>query len=776
MSEIKALARVLARNWTSTAAAVFMLGAAIAAAVTTFAAADAALWQDLPYRDPQNLAVLWTKHSNGRDNVSMPDFVSVRTNGTAFSTAAAGSFTSDYALTGFGDPRQVRARVLSADYFRTLGVPLIGGRDFNRDEEKPGAGYVAILTDHLWQQLFNRQPALGTALALNGRTYTIVGILPPYRDPQGQVDIYVPHQFAPTLPRNLRLMTPIVRFAPTSSIALVRAEVRRLTEAPDDPEAKGYAVEVMSLAERLARQTRSSVSLLFGAGIGLLAIALLNFSTLMAARARQRRAEFSIRIAIGATFRKIAGLAVAESVVLSCAGAVLALGLSYLVLPVLQSHYAKDIVNEIGIGIRVVVFTVLTAVMAILASAITATRVMKGQGVSTRHVALSRFKAGRTLLVMQIGISMALVVSSVVLAGSFFKLQKVDPGFRTDGLYASRIALPAGRYTDAAKRTAFWRAVIQQLSDRGVKAALTSNLPLTGGGDPIPFTIRMTDGTKVTTKLRVVSPQYFDLIRIPLREGRNLAITDRENAPQVIVVNERLAAYLSRLGPAVGQTISTDVADPPIVGQVVGIIGDIRDDRLSASPEPEAYYIFDQTPNVLAYSVVLESAATPADVSALLRTTLNAIDRQQPFTPPVRMSDYLYRSLGEARLQAQLFLFFAVVAVIVALSGVYSLVTFLVAGTRRESAIRLALGATAGRLQKAILRESAAYAAAGVGVGLGILVLSGALLRPLLYGVSLWNPILVLGCAVGLAGACVLVATIPAMRLGHVSPVEVLLE
>src|SRR5262249_26343494 len=160
---------------------------------------------------------------------------------------------------------------------------------------------------------------------------------------------------------------------------------------------------------------------------------------------------------------------------------------------------------------------------------------------------------------------------------SFFKLQKVDPGFRTDGLYASRIALPVGRYKDAAKRIAFWRALIQQLSDRGVKAAITSNLPLIEGENPIPiFTIRMSEGTTVTTKLRIVSPRYFDLMRIPLREGRTLAITDRETAPQVIVVNERLAAYLSRLGPALGQTISTDVAEPPIVGQVVGIVGDIR--------------------------------------------------------------------------------------------------------------------------------------------------------------------------------------------------------
>jgi len=775
VAEIKVLARMLWRNRTSCAAAVFMLGAAVAAATITFAVADAALWHDLPYRDPGNLAVLWTKSAGGQDNVSVMDFVSLRANGTGINIAAAAAFRSDYALSGFGDPRQLRGRVLSADYFQTLGVPLVAGRDFTQDEERPGAGTVAIITDHLWQQLFNRQGGLGTVLALNGRAYGIVGILPPYRDPQGEVDIYVPHQFAPTLPRRLRLLTPVVRFGQGSSIEQYRSEVRRLTEAPDDPDAAGHTVEVTSLSERLANSSRSSVSLLFGAGIGLLAIALLNFSTLMAARARQRRPEFSIRIALGASRGKIVGLAVLEAIVLTVAGAAMAAVISNTFLPVLRGQYANNVVNNIDLGVRVLAFMLLTAGTAILTSALAASTTIKGQ-LSTRHVVLSRLKSGRTVLMAQIGISLALVVSSTVLVGSFFKLRHVNPGFRTRGLYTSRIALPLGLYSDPAKRIAFWPALIANLRERDVRAAITTQLPLSGQENPTNFTIRLNDGVMVTTRMRAVSPEYFDLMRIPLLQGRAFSVTDGPSAPLVVVVNERLAAYLSRFGGPVGQTVSSDVTGTPTTLQVVGVVRDFLHERLSSQPTPEAYYTFAQAPNLLSYSLVLEGPGTARDVSVLLRSSLNLIDQRQPFTPLVPMSDYVDRSLGESRLQAQVLVFFASVAVIVSLSGVYSMVTFLVAGTRRESAIRLALGATVADLRSAVLRGTATYALSGVALGLGILLLLGSMVRPFLFGVTLWNPLLVLACATALTVVCILAAAIPARRIGRVSAAEALFE
>src|ERR1051326_1927831 len=232
MTELRALFRIMRRNFASCAAAVFMLAVAIAAATVTFAVADAALWQELPYRNSRNLAVLVTRHLNGQSNVSVPDFRAVRDGAVGMDVAAAGAFTPEYALTGFEQPRQIRGRVLSADYFATLGVALFG-RDFKRTEEGPGAGYVTILSARLANQLFKDQKALGRALALNGRAYTVVGVLPPYRDPLGDVDIYVPYQFSPNLPRRLRILTPIVRLR-NGTIDTLRPRLHPFTNNPTD--------------------------------------------------------------------------------------------------------------------------------------------------------------------------------------------------------------------------------------------------------------------------------------------------------------------------------------------------------------------------------------------------------------------------------------------------------------------------------------------------------------------------------------------------------------
>src|SRR4029453_4495170 len=214
MPEIRAVFRLLWRSRTSSLAAVCMLAAAAAVATATFSLADALLWRALPYRDAQRLALLVTTHANGEAAVSLPDFTLLRDQPRYAHLAAVGTFVPDYALSGFGEPRQLRGRLLSAGYFETLGVPLVAGRDFRREEERSGAGWGAIITAPLWADLFGRRTdILGAPLSMNGLSYEIVGILPPYRDPFGDVDVYVPQRFSPTLQRGLRGLPPIARLA-----------------------------------------------------------------------------------------------------------------------------------------------------------------------------------------------------------------------------------------------------------------------------------------------------------------------------------------------------------------------------------------------------------------------------------------------------------------------------------------------------------------------------------------------------------------------------------
>jgi putative ABC transport system permease protein len=779
MTEVRALFRLIGRNRLSSIAAVAMLAVSIAGAATTFALIDAVLWRALPYRDPARLAVLVTTHAGGQANVSLPDFTAIRERAKDFEVAGAGGFTSEYALTGFGEPRQLRGRLLSGDYFRTLGVRLAAGRDFTRTEEQAGAGTVAIITDSLRQQIFSGREPVGQLLSLNGRGYTVVGVLPPYRDPFGDVDIYVPHQFSPTLPRRFRMLTPIVRLGADRDLASLQSQIRVVTALPD-PEAAGHTVQAFSLSDHQASTTRGSVQLLFGAAAGLLAIGLVNFAMLLGARARDRQSEFAVRTALGATRMRLLKLTLMDATTLSVGGVVTALAVSRVLLPIVQARYGSDTINAVGLNTRVVAFAAVIGAIAIVTAVLT-TAGSFGARISTQRYATRQTSAasfgetGRVLIVVQIAVSMALVVSAAVLVRSFLELRQVDPGFRTVDILASRIALPVGKYSTPAARAQFWRTLIDGLRAHSVRAAISTQLPLTGQDNPTAFYARLTDGSTITTKLRSVSPAYFDVMRIPLVNGRGLADTDTADAPLALLVNQRLAVALSRVGPALGQTISFDVAATPLVGRVVGIVGDIRHEGLHRDPGPEAYAAFEQAP-IQTYSLVMESRGNQADASRLLRETIADIDRDQPVTGPVLMSQYVEQSLAGTRFQAGVLSFFAWTALVAAATGLYGFLTYIVRGRRREWAVRLALGATSRDLQRLVLGETGLSIASGVVLGLTLFAIAAGLLKALVFGVVIWNPAVVAASVIILTTACLCAATVPAWRAGRIAPSEALRE
>src|SRR5207248_3297499 len=269
MSELRALFRGLWRNCASSAAAIFMVATSAAVATATFALADAALWQKLPYRDASRLAMIITTHENDEAAVSLPDFHILRDKLTQARVAAAGSSALEYALAGFGDPRQLRGRQATADFFDVLGVRMVAGRNFSRAEEKPG-NFVVILSERMWNELFRRKPeAIGSVLGLNGGAYTVVGVVAQHRDSFGEIDVYVPMQFSPSLQRGLRLLSTVARITDTATLAQVQTEVRALTANTGDPLAKGYTVEAVDYQARAGLRVRSAASFLFAGGVGL---------------------------------------------------------------------------------------------------------------------------------------------------------------------------------------------------------------------------------------------------------------------------------------------------------------------------------------------------------------------------------------------------------------------------------------------------------------------------------------------------------------------------
>jgi len=771
--ETRALARILWRNRASSVAAVAMLGCAIAAASVTFAVVDATLWRNLPYRQPEQLTLLVTTHAGGEDRVSVPDFFAARERLKATPIAAAGASTPEFALTGFGEPRQLRGRVVSADYFRTLGVPLVQGRDVTREEEKPGAGFVVIMTDRLRRQLFEgRADILGVQVALNNRPYTIVGVLPPHRDFMGDVDLYVPFQYAPTLLRRLRILAPIAR-VDAERRGVFQQALRLATDAPTDPDAAGHVVSAVDLGTRLAREPRASVMLLFGGGLSLLTIGVLNFTMLIAARTRQRESEFSTRIAMGATHATIIRLAAMEAGALCLAGAVAALVLSFAIVPLLHAKYGTASVSAVAVNGRTMAFAAAMLSVALGSALLAVKGVTRNRAWAHRTVVVSRLTAGRGLVIAQLGFSVTLAAGSALLVRSFVEQQRVDPGFHIADRYTSRLALPIAIYRDPPSWARFWRTLLNRLQDVGLDAAITTELPLTGEDNPVAFLAQLANGQTLIPKVRSISSRYFELMEMPVLDGRGLADTDRAGAPLVVAVNQRLARQLPSGGSAIGQTLTFNFGNGPQTARIVGIVADIHHEALNVPPAPEVYFTFEQTP-LNTYSLLMASTRDAGTVHRALRSTLDTIDASRPFSPVRAFAEHLQRSLEQPRLLAQLLGSFAAIAMIVSAGGLYSLLTFLIRGARQEWAIRLALGATSRDLQTLVLRQSVTCATAGSAVGAVLLIAVASPLSNALYGTTVWDPAVAGATALLLATVSVLAAVLPARDAARIAPAEAL--
>ena len=771
MPEIKAVFRLLWRSRASSLAAVCMLAAAASVATATFSLADALLWRALPYRDAQQLAMLVTTRADSEQAISLPDFTILRDQTRHARLAAATSFAPDYALSGFGDPRQLQGRYLSAGYFETLGVPLVAGRDFRREEERPGAGWAAIITDRLWADLFGRRAdILGTPLSMNGVSHVIVGILPPYRDPFGDVDVYVPQRFSPTLQRGLRLLTPIARLADGVSPEMYQQEIERLTGNTGDPLAAGYRIEAVPLHARLAARHRAAAAMLFGGAVALLVIALLNFSVLTATRARLRVPEFTTRLALGAPRRRILALAALEVVPLALAAIILAIPTGMLLVNVLRTQYGDDVVPRIAVDGRAIAFLAAILAVAIAMTFAVASRSFRARVVTERSIALSRLSAGRSFVVVQMALSLALVIGAGLLAKSFAALSRVDAGLATLNIHTTRIAVPVGRYRTPESRVRVWQQLLERLDHAGLPTGITSNLPLAGQDMPTTFRAHLSTGDAVPISIRLVSRGFFDLLSIDVRAGRSIASSDGISAPRVVVINQSLAARVSVAGAALGQTLSFDFMDPPFTATVIGVVDDIRHE-LRAAPSPEAYLSFAQMLEPR-YSLVLSSAGSAEQVRRTLRDVVDTIDSGLAFTPITPMEDYVGENLAAPRLQLALTLSFAVVALVVAAAGLYSLLAFLAAGSRREWAIRLALGSTPRRLQQRLFRLSLTYGLVAAAIGIAIAFVAGRGVAGLLYDVAVWDPLVVASSTAVMLVTCLVAAVGPALQVRENSAVE----
>jgi putative ABC transport system permease protein len=676
---------------------------------------------------------------------------------------------------------------------------------FSADEDKPGGEAVVILSHGLWQARFGGRGVPGERVLLDGRPSTIIGVLPARFRLFQNADLFVPiGPFIAMQPADRGWhpgILPIARLKDGVSIDQARMEVvaiaARLEKAY--PETNNKTTMLVTRAQDIMIQgVRTALLVLLAAVAGVLLIACINVAGLLLARGLSRRRDVAVRIALGASHRRVIGHLLAESVLLSFAGGAAGLLLAAFAVPVLVQLVGPTLprADAVVVDIRGVIFTfgvALTAgVLFGLVPAFQSVRVdvretLTEAGRSGMGGGVWQRRARAGLVVAEIAVTIVLTIGAALLIRSFARLQQVSPGFDADRALTAELALSGARYGDDELRTSMVDRLLERLSSLpDVRAsAVTTMLPMTGGGATIHFNIkgRPPAGPDQYTMAgyRAVSGQYFETLGIPLKRGRLLDARDREGAPRVIVINETMARQHFPHEDPIGQRIQLGTEPDPQFPymEVVGVAGDVLQ-QPDVEAKSEMYVPYAQYPDQFLrrmYSnvtLVVRTLNRPAAIAPAVREIVRDIDRDQPIANVRTLDEVLSASVSQPRFRTWLLALFAAIALTLAGIGVYGLLAHGVAQRVNEFGVRMALGASASDVVGLVLRQGVILALTGVAIGLACAVLVVRALSTVLYAISPWDPLAWIVSAATLLSVSLLASWLPARRALRVDPVVAL--
>jgi len=773
--------RMLRKSPGFTAAAIVTLALAIGANTAIFSVVYPVLLRPLPFRDADRLVTIGeSRHKTVccSYSASYPDFQDWRRNAKSFESLA-GYSPDTFTVTGNGEPKTMFCAMATINFFSTLGVSPMLGRDFAPGEELPeGSGpAVAILSYRYWKSDFGGDTnVIGRVVHMDDKPVTIIGVLP--RDfeftPAGIVPFWVPLHLNPyeTTARNARWLNVIARLGAGESLTQAQAEMQTITaqlarEYPQQNAAVNIAVA--PLREQIVGNVRSLLWVLFGAVGFVLLIACANVANLLMSRSIDRRREFAIRSALGASqFHLVAQLLI-ESLLLSLSGAIVGfaaawLGVWLLVRSLPESQLAAmPYLYNAGISFPVLCFvagvSILTAILFGLGPGLSVpqtpiTEVLKDEsrgGTSATHGRMRNL-----LVVIEIAITLLLLVAGSLLLQSIRTLLRQNPGFEPDHVLTFLIYLPGSSYP-VEKRWPFTNAnglhFAHEFLDRlrhepGVEgASATNGLPAIGNRSTSRFVIEgrpVAAGQEEATVSRRVDADYFSVMKIPLLHGRYFSSADVAGRPWVAIVNQAwVRKYLSSGEDAIGKRLRLTIAPEESYREIVGVVGDVTEDNLASAPPPTMYFIIDQDSGYTGYlNYVVRTGGDPAALVPAVRTAVTQIDPQLRLMQPQSMQAFLDTSPA-VFLRRYPFYFigsFAALALALAMVGLYGLISFSVVQRTREIGIRMALGAQPQNILAIVIRQGLIAAIVGVGVGAAAALVFGVLLTRVmpgfLYGVS----------------------------------------
>ncbi|HKW62315.1 MAG TPA: ABC transporter permease [Candidatus Acidoferrum sp.] len=794
--------RGLKKNPGFAAVAILTLALGIGANTAMFSIINAVLLRPLPYHDPQNLVLLsesWPQFP--RLSLSYLNYKDWRDQSRSFeSVGAVRNFV--VTMTGIEEAERIPAQNVTASLFDLLGVRPELGRPFDATEDKAGAPPVVLISHSLWQRRFSSsQSVLGKAITLDNQSYSIIGVMPPgFEVLQQAADVILPFEpWASTLPDDRSWhpgILPIARLKAGVSVEQARSDIAIIAArlAKEYPE---YDSKVTSLVDRMQDQIVQNarpVLLILVAAVGaVLLIACVNVANILLVRATGRRREMAVRAALGARRSDIIGQLLTESVLLSLLGGTVGLFLASSALPVLLRLAGNTLPRSNGVSVDVYVLGV-TAFIALLAGivfglapAFQAWRVdlremlgEAGRGGPSRSVLRTR----EALVVSEIALAMVLLAGAGLLLRSFERLSRVSPGFSADHILLADIVRSPSAYRDPNVRLSFFDRLFEQASTLpGVRSAGgVSFLPVTGTGSALHFNIQgrapRSPQEYTISNYRVVSAGYFKTLGVKLLAGRWLEERDREQAPDVVLINSSFArTYFPNQSP-LGQHIQLGaIPDSSIPWmEVVGVVGDVKQ-SLATESATEMYVPYRQADKVLpvfAMSLVVRTVGDPLIQAGAIRAIAHELDPNQPVTGIRTMEQNISQSMSEPRFRTILLVVFASIALALAAIGIFGVMAYSVVQRTRELGVRISLGASRGLIFQLVLRRGLLLTALGLVVGLAATFVLTRYLSSLLFNIPSYDPLTLSCVTAGLLIVSLVACYLPARRATLVDPIVAL--
>jgi putative ABC transport system permease protein len=809
LQDLRYSLRRLAKSPAFTAIVVLTLALGIGANTAIFSAVNAVLLRPLPYREPERLVTIEHRYPSLdlEAPVSVPGFLDYQRRGRSFESMAVQTGWQAN-LTGVGEPVRMQGQQVTGKFFATLQVPALLGRTLQPGEDSAGREHVAVLSYDAWQRIFGADPGIvGRSLSLNGESYEVVGVMPRgFRDFFNRTaEIWAPLVFTADQMtdenRTHEFLNLTARVKPRVSVEEAGGEMRTLAEQlkreyPDSyPE--DWSLLVTGLSLQATGNVRPALLVLLGAVGFVLLIACANVANLLLARAAARSKEIAVRTALGATRERLLKQLLTESIIVSLAGGTVGLLLAYLGV---RTLVAMDIGNlprsdEIGIDGAVMIFTLavslLAGVLFGLAPAIhTATPDLHGalkEGGRGATGDRGSHALRRSLVVTEVALALTLLTGAGLLLKSFARLQGVDPGFDPSNLLTFNIALPETRYANDTTQAAFFDQALPAIARvpgvLGVGA--TTVMPFGGSWSTGSFEI---EGYQTPENqpgpwgdIRVVSPQFFETMRIPLLRGRYLTDEDRDGSRLVAVIDQEFVRrYWPNVDP-LGKRLTfgppdgvTDTTQNEWI-EVVGVVGHTAHEGLDADARLQLYLPYRQAAFPF-MAIAVRTQGNPERYLNLVRQAVRSVDPDQPISGVSNMEELLSKSVGQRRLSMMLLSLFSGIALVLASIGIYGVMSYSVTQRSRELGVRIALGADRGAVLRLVLRQGMKLALLGIGIGLGAALVLTRLIESQLYGVAATDPPTFALMAAVLATTALLANLIPAVRAMRMDPAVILRE